>query len=141
MHSARRPRRPHSRRRRLAPNRRTTQCSPKHHPDAAATLCSGTQPSGKRLGIPQAKSLEQPRLGDLRGYHRGVLQRLEHLDRNARSNNLDRRPRLGTCVMNYGDWYYLGTVDREGALEDEHGRPADDDTLAATLPEEDTAAA
>jgi hypothetical protein len=61
----------------------------------AATACTGTQRSGKRLAVHAAELALQPHLQILRRYRRSLLLCLEYPHRPALENHVSRSPRLG----------------------------------------------
>jgi hypothetical protein len=81
-------------------------------------------------------------VGDVESYLRRMGRRPPHVS-TARACSMSVASavaRNATRLSRSARGRRLGAVDREGALEDEHGRPADDDALAAILADEDAAA-
>jgi hypothetical protein len=71
---------------------------------------------------------------------RGLGDAQLELGNDSKSRFVEDLRHIG-CAIGKDDLRHSGSVQHEGAFEDEHGRPADDNAVAAILADESAAAA
>jgi hypothetical protein len=60
----------------MAPDQRKADRARQHHAPVASALRAGTEPDGKRLGIPARQQTVRPRVGHIRRYRSSLPKRL-----------------------------------------------------------------